>query len=171
VAASFLTCWRACRSPSASPALPAASAGARFVGIDQMMKEVLMAIMDFCSGGPSVFAQAGRPYSAVCLGCSPSAFNAPGGLPVDASRHQADAIPGAVAVGALPTDVANPIPLPGGRQFVTLEDAAGYIMKLPKAEQNLGEWQAAIECLILVAEKNGPTMMARICLRKTDKGC
>src|ERR1700704_3973528 len=26
-------------------------------------------------------------------------------------------------------------------------------MKLPKAEQNLGEWQAAIECLILVAEK------------------
>jgi hypothetical protein len=32
-------------------------------------------------------------------------------------------------------------------------------MKLPKAEQNLGEWQAAIECLILVAEKNGPTMM------------
>jgi len=57
---------------------------------------------------------------------------------------------------------ADPIPLPGGRQLVTLEDAAGYIMKLPKAEQNLGEWQAAIECLILVAEKNGPTMMARI---------
>ena len=52
---------------------------------------------------------------------------------------------------------ANPIPLPGGRQLVTLEEAAGYIMKLPKAEQNLGEWQAAIECLILVAEKNGPT--------------
>jgi hypothetical protein len=51
---------------------------------------------------------------------------------------------------------ANPIPLPGGRQLVTLEDAAGYIMKLPKAEQNLGEWQAAIECLILAAEKNGP---------------
>jgi hypothetical protein len=61
---------------------------------------------------------------------------------------------------------ANPIPLPGGRQLVTLEDAAGYIMKLPKAEQNLGEWQAAIECLILVAEKNGPTMMARIGMMK-----
>ena len=39
-------------------------------------------------------------------------------------------------------------------------------MKLPKAEQNLGEWQAAIECLILVAEKNGPTMMARIGMMK-----
>jgi hypothetical protein len=61
---------------------------------------------------------------------------------------------------------ADPIPLPGGRQLVTLEDAAGDIMKLPKAEQNLGEWQAAIECLILVAEKNGPTMMARIGMMK-----
>ncbi len=60
----------------------------------------------------------------------------------------------------------DPIPLPGGRQLVTLEDAAGYIMKLPKAEQNLGEWQAAIECLILVAEKNGPTVMARIGMMK-----
>ena len=53
---------------------------------------------------------------------------------------------------------------PAARQF--LEDAAGDIMKLPKAEQNLGEWQAAIECLILVAEKNGPTMMARIGMMK-----
>jgi hypothetical protein len=35
---SFLTCWRACRPPSASPALPAASASVRFVGIVQMMK-------------------------------------------------------------------------------------------------------------------------------------
>ena len=61
---------------------------------------------------------------------------------------------------------ADPIPLPGGRQLITLEDAAGDIMKLPKAEQNLGEWQAAIECLILVAEKNGPTMMARIGMMK-----
>ena len=61
---------------------------------------------------------------------------------------------------------ADPIPLPGGRQLVTLEDVAGDIMKLPKAEQNLGEWQAAIECLILVAEKNGPTMMARIGMMK-----
>jgi hypothetical protein len=39
-------------------------------------------------------------------------------------------------------------------------------MKLPKAEQNLGEWQAAIECLVLVAEKNGPTMMVRIGMMK-----
>jgi hypothetical protein len=34
-------------------------------------------------------------------------------------------------------------------------------MKLPKAERDLAEWQAAIERLILVAEQNGPTKMAR----------
>jgi hypothetical protein len=32
----------------------------------------------------------------------------------------------------------DPIPLPDGRKFVTLKDAAAYIMKLPKAEQDLG---------------------------------
>jgi hypothetical protein len=35
-------------------------------------------------------------------------------------------------------------------------------MKLPKAEQDLAEWQAAVEALLLVVELNGPTMMARI---------
>jgi hypothetical protein len=56
----------------------------------------------------------------------------------------------------------DPIPLPRGRQLVTLQDAATYITKLPKAEPEAPEWQAAMECLILVAEKNGPTIMARI---------
>ena len=49
-----------------------------------------------------------------------------------------------------------------GRQLVTLEDAAAYIMKLPKAEQDLEEWQTAVEALLLVVNLNGPTMMARI---------
>jgi hypothetical protein len=56
----------------------------------------------------------------------------------------------------------DPIPLPRGRQLVTLEDAAKYIQKLPKAEHQLAEWQAAVEALLLVVENNGPTMMARI---------
>jgi hypothetical protein len=55
----------------------------------------------------------------------------------------------------------DPIPLPRGSQLVTLKDAANYIQKLPKAEQDLEEWQAAVEAL-LVVELNGPTMMARI---------
>jgi len=54
----------------------------------------------------------------------------------------------------------DPIPLPRGRQFVTL--AAEFIQKLPKAEQDLQEWQAAVEALLLVVELNGPTMMAHI---------
>ncbi len=45
---------------------------------------------------------------------------------------------------------------------MTLRDAANYIQKLPKAEQDLDEWQAAVEALLLVVELNGPTMMARI---------
>src|SRR5258707_15173559 len=56
----------------------------------------------------------------------------------------------------------EPIPLPRGRQLVTLKDAANYIQKLPKAEQMLEEWQAAVEALLLVVELDGPTMMARI---------
>jgi hypothetical protein len=43
-----------------------------------------------------------------------------------------------------------------------LEDAAKYIQKLPKAEQQIEEWQAAVEAMLLVVDHNGPTMMARI---------
>ena len=35
-------------------------------------------------------------------------------------------------------------------------------MKLPKGEHSTPEWQAAMVALILVAEKGGPTMLARI---------
>jgi len=56
----------------------------------------------------------------------------------------------------------EPIPLPRGRQLVILKDAANYIQKLPKAEQDLEEWHAAVEALLLVVELSGPAMMARI---------
>jgi hypothetical protein len=56
----------------------------------------------------------------------------------------------------------EPIPLPKGRQLVTLKDAATYITKLPEAEHTEPEWQAAIEALMLVATLGGPTMFARI---------
>jgi hypothetical protein len=55
-----------------------------------------------------------------------------------------------------------PSPLPDGGQLITLRDAANYITKLPKAEHDAPEWQAAIEALILVADRGGPTMFARI---------
>jgi hypothetical protein len=56
----------------------------------------------------------------------------------------------------------EPIPLPKGKPLATLRDAALYITKLPKAEHDAPEWQAAMEALLLVAERNGPTMFARI---------
>jgi len=57
----------------------------------------------------------------------------------------------------------DPVPLPNGRQLVT--DAADYIMKLPKEESYLPEWQTVIEVLMLVS-RSGPTMMARIGVMK-----
>jgi hypothetical protein len=39
----------------------------------------------------------------------------------------------------------EPIPLPRGRYLVTLEDAGNYITKLPKAEHESAEWQAAMD--------------------------
>ena len=45
---------------------------------------------------------------------------------------------------------------------MTLREAADYVMKLPKAEQDLEEWEAAVEALIIAAEDRGPLMHARI---------
>jgi hypothetical protein len=56
----------------------------------------------------------------------------------------------------------DPIVLPGRKPLVTPRDAALYITKLPKAEHDADERQAAMEALLLVAERNGPTMLARI---------
>jgi hypothetical protein len=47
---------------------------------------------------------------------------------------------------------SDPIELPDGRKLVTLRDAANYIVKLPKTEQQAPEWQAAAEVLMLIGE-------------------
>ena len=56
----------------------------------------------------------------------------------------------------------DPIVLPGRKPLVTLQDAGTFITKLPKAEHEAAEWQAAAQALILVATSGGPTMLARI---------
>jgi hypothetical protein len=56
----------------------------------------------------------------------------------------------------------DPIILPSGRKLVTPRDAALDVTQLPKAEHDSKEWQAATEALLLVAEHNGPMMLARI---------
>jgi hypothetical protein len=55
----------------------------------------------------------------------------------------------------------EPIPLPKGKLF-TVRDAALYITKLAKAEQQAPEWQTAAQVLMLIGERGGDTMMARI---------
>lgn len=55
-----------------------------------------------------------------------------------------------------------PIPIEGGTPLVTLKDAANHIMKLPKAEHEAEHWQDAIRALVLVADNEGHTLLARI---------
>lgn len=47
----------------------------------------------------------------------------------------------------------DPIILPDARKLVTLSDAPGHITALPKAEHDAGEWQTAMQTLLLVAER------------------
>ena len=63
------------------------------------------------------------------------------------------------------TPFEDPIVLPDGRMLLTLKDAADYIMKLPKTESDLPEWQTAIEALMLCS-RGGDTMLARIGVMK-----
>jgi hypothetical protein len=60
----------------------------------------------------------------------------------------------------------DPIILPDRRKLLTLRDAAEYIAALPKAEHNAADWQVAMETLLLVAERDGPEMLARIAVMK-----
>ena len=60
----------------------------------------------------------------------------------------------------------DPIILPDGRELLTLRDAAEYITALPKAEHDAADWQVAMETLLLVAERDGPEMLARIAVMK-----
>jgi hypothetical protein len=56
----------------------------------------------------------------------------------------------------------DPIPLPDGRTLVTLGDAGRYIAALPSKVQHRPEGQAAVQALLLIVERGGPTMLARI---------
>ena len=48
----------------------------------------------------------------------------------------------------------------------TLRDAAQFITTLPKAEQDTPQWQTAAEMLLLVAERGGDPMFARMAMMK-----
>jgi hypothetical protein len=46
------------------------------------------------------------------------------------------------------TPFSDPIELPNGRKLITLEGAALYIQKLPKAQHDLPHWQDTVEHLM-----------------------
>ncbi|WP_426615773.1 hypothetical protein [Bradyrhizobium sp. McL0616] len=56
----------------------------------------------------------------------------------------------------------DPIILPDCRKLMTLRDAATYITGLHKAEADAEECKA----LLLVAERDGPELMARVGVRR-----
>ena len=56
----------------------------------------------------------------------------------------------------------EPVPLPGREPLRTLMEAGEFIASLPKAQQKLPHWHDAAEVLMLVVERGGPAMMARI---------
>jgi len=58
----------------------------------------------------------------------------------------------------------DPVPLPDGRNLLTLEDAARHIQKLPKAEQQREHWQTATSILIGAAEGRDFLLHARIAM-------
>lgn len=49
----------------------------------------------------------------------------------------------------------DPIPLPDGRELVTLREAGQFIASFPKDEHDAEEWRTAIEALMLVVEHGG----------------
>jgi hypothetical protein len=60
----------------------------------------------------------------------------------------------------------DPIISSHGEPLVTLRDAANYIVKLPKAEQQAPEWQTATEVLMMIGERGGDPMMAHIAMMR-----
>ena len=61
----------------------------------------------------------------------------------------------------------DPIALPGGRERLTLQQAADHIMQLPEDAQHASHWQTAIETLINAAETGGGWLMfARIAVMR-----
>jgi hypothetical protein len=61
---------------------------------------------------------------------------------------------------------STPVILANGRTLITLRDAALYITKLPKAEQQTPEWQTAAEVLILIGERGGDPMIPHIAMMR-----
>ena len=63
----------------------------------------------------------------------------------------------------------EPIPLPNGRELLTLSEAADFIIGLPPEIIALPDWQIAMAALGQVSD-TGPTKLARIAFLKALDG-
>lgn len=59
----------------------------------------------------------------------------------------------------------DPIPLPDGRNLITLRDAANYIMGLSTEAFASPDWQVAVAALVRASESE-PTTLARIAVMR-----
>jgi hypothetical protein len=53
-----------------------------------------------------------------------------------------------------------------GKALHTLRDAAEHVIALPPKETKQAHWQTAMSCLLAVAERRGPLMLAGIAIVK-----
>jgi hypothetical protein len=60
----------------------------------------------------------------------------------------------------------QPVPLPSGAPARTLNDAAKFIITLPKPLRDRAEWRLAIMMLIDAAEDRGPMLFARMGIQR-----
>jgi hypothetical protein len=65
---------------------------------------------------------------------------------------------------------SDPVILLDGRKLVTLREAAQYIIRLPKAEQQATPWQTAVEVLMLIGERGGDPMFPYIAMMRALRG-
>lgn len=59
---------------------------------------------------------------------------------------------------------SEPIPLPGGGELSTLEDARALLNRLRGYESNSVEWQTAVTAVLMVADSKAPIEIARAAL-------
>jgi hypothetical protein len=80
-------------------------------------------------------------------------------------RHRQEG-PAALCKGGWSRAFDDPIPLPRGRELVTLRDAIAWLAKLPKARHNYPDIQHAARLVTEAAERGGILMMAEIAVRR-----
>lgn len=60
----------------------------------------------------------------------------------------------------------DPIPIVNGNRLRSSRDVANYVTALPVAEQKTERWQTVVKIILLIAEKGGDMLLARIAVMR-----